>query len=1750
MNSHPHLKASITKRITEARRSICLLKCMWQTVLILFGAFFSANVPAQSLLLQFQFEDTGVTTTDSVSGVTLNITNAAGAPADLHGALGTGVAGVGRALDFTSATAGTGNNPIAATMGNTTIAPGSLGTNFTVTFWIKPTGALNNTRFFGIGTNGVTDIGSANSLGILGNGNYTSCQMNVSTYNTGGQNVALTQNQWNFVAYTYSGTNVVLYSGSQSAPVSQTAAISVTTAGAVNLGSMFDVFIGNRPSNRQRGAPVYYDDVRLYQGTANQSFLDAVRSSATNVPNPFATGPSVSPSNTVYAGTLVTLSASSVGTQPLTNYWQTDGGSDGITWTNLPVSNTNVYSLDTSALPPGNYQYRLTVSNAVGSYEGYSASVTVLAASGPIILANTTITPSTAPVGGSAVLSASYAGTLPIYYQWLFTNTNGVTSYVPGATSNVFTLSNIQFANAGSYSLMASNNPNGVPTVVTNTPAVLTVRLAVIVATSSTAPSPGPNDIAQLSSVGDTKFPGTNALNYYDNNGTPPGQTFTTGSNPSGYSINGLYYLAGGPVVSDGSHPAGVTYTLRLYSVSGTAATLLSTYVNDNTAPAVPNNTWVEWTGALTNILAPNTTYAYSIRSGSGFMHMGNASNSPAFYNGGLGVFPAGSGTITFAGPPDTSDATFMVNLITAGSLGTPIASISPSSSQTNPIYGGVPVTLSGQVNGPGPIYYDWQTDNGLGGGFSDIPGANGTTYVINTTNMASGTYNYQLIATNSAGAVTSAPVTLYLAAASAPVVSTNTTITPSATFIGGSVVMRAAFVGTPAITYQWEFDNGSGPVPIPGATNTTFTIASAQLSNNGSYFLSASNGITPYTNSSSPEPLTVATPPATNAVGAGIFDGGSSAPPVGAYDIAQLESVPPSVDPGINYYVDNSAPPGQTFTTGSTPPAGHSGYPLNSIWLQEELSTVGSGGNTPQTYTLGIYTVTGTNATLITSYVSSNMLGIVEGDWIQWVGLTNILQTNTTYAFSIHRNGIGWWKVANDGGQNTDLYTNGQAALLPASGAGGVTYSTDPTIDAAFLISLTPPGPPVPLQSIIKPANCYAGNPVTMEAVFSGSTPISYQWQFTDTNGVGPVNIAGATNFFYSILSVAHSNAGTYSCLASNGFGVSNSAPVTLTVPVPPTYFVSDYSYSTFNSTVYGGPGVIGAGTFWNTIDTTGGNQTSFADDGSTDLSLGFTSTRTWDFANSFGIPLLDYYMLNQGSGQTTFGLNNLPNGVYNLVVYSCDGHYEYSQTAITIGNVTQDILTTSDSEFVPGMNYTVFTNIVVTNGTINATWQKAGTVEAALNGVQVELGYSLENPAVNITTQPTNVVVATGQPASFSVVAYGPPPLTYQWRANGSPINGATNSVLAFSPPSAGDTVPSYDVVVSSPSSGLSATSSVVTLTIRSSIDNLVWRGYGLKWDLASANWADTTASIDPANFQQGDNVLLDNTAAGNGNVYLIGRVMPSSVTIANTNYTFFGPGYLSWNMGLHVTGTGRLTLTTANDYTGTTTLDAGTTLALSGIGSIANSTGITLGAGATLNVSGRNDGVLLLNPAQTLSGSGTYNVSGAVLNNGTLELNVNKTAGVVTNDLMQGMSSITYGGTLQLNLSGDALAAGDTMKLFNATTYSGAFVTIVPASPGTGLVWNTSTLVTSGTLSVASAVNPVNTTPTNIVFSVTGSDLTLSWPADHTGWRLQAQTNPPHGGLGTNWFDVVGANATNQEIILINPTAGSVFFRMVYP
>lgn len=71
--------------------------------------------------------------------------------------------------------------------------------------------------------------------------------------------------------------------------------------------------------------------------------------------------------------------------------------------------------------------------------------------------------------------------------------------------------------------------------------------------------------------------------------------------------------------------------------------------------------------------------------------------------------------------------------------------------------------------------------------------------------------------------------------------------------------------------------------------------------------------------------------------------------------------------------------------------------------------------------------------------------------------------------------------------------------------------------------------------------------------------------------------------------------------------------------------------------------------------------------------------------------------------------------------------------------------------------------------------------------------------------------------------------------------------------------------------------------------------------------------------------------------------------------------------------------------------------------------------------------------------------------------------------------------------------------------------------------------------------------NPGPTNIVVSFKTNQMTLSWPADHTGWQLQSNSV---GLTATDaWFGVSGSTTTNQITFTPDPTQTNVFYRMYF-
>ena len=116
--------------------------------------------------------------------------------------------------------------------------------------------------------------------------------------------------------------------------------------------------------------------------------------------------------------------------------------------------------------------------------------------------------------------------------------------------------------------------------------------------------------------------------------------------------------------------------------------------------------------------------------------------------------------------------------------------------------------------------------------------------------------------------------------------------------------------------------------------------------------------------------------------------------------------------------------------------------------------------------------------------------------------------------------------------------------------------------------------------------------------------------------------------------------------------------------------------------------------------------------------------------------------------------------------------------------------------------------------------------------------------------------------------------------------------------------------------------------------------------------------------------------------------------------------------------------------------------------------------------------------VNGAVTTSGTGTLapgNSIGTLTVNGVLTLGgmavmeFNKSGATLTSDLVNGITALSYGGTLALVANGDPLISGDAFKLFNAVSYAGAFATLSLPTLNAGLSWDTTRLLADGTIAV---------------------------------------------------------------------------------
>jgi FG-GAP-like repeat/Immunoglobulin I-set domain len=190
---------------------------------------------------------------------------------------------------------------------------------------------------------------------------------------------------------------------------------------------------------------------------------------------------------------------------------------------------------------------------------------------------------------------------------------------------------------------------------------------------------------------------------------------------------------------------------------------------------------------------------------------------------------------------------------------------------------------------------------------------------------------------------------------------------------------------------------------------------------------------------------------------------------------------------------------------------------------------------------------------------------------------------------------------------------------------------------------------------------------------------------------------------------------------------------------------------------------------------------------------------------------------LLNNGDG--TFAAHvayTVPIGPYTIKIvdFNADGWGDL--TASAESGFVMVLLNNGDGTFAPSMDFTVGELPV---GLDAGDLDGNGTPEVAVTCYNAHEVWVLFNQYVGISDQPDDVTVTEGAAASFTVVAAGPGPFSYQWRRDGADlidggvVGGATTDTLTIDPVSSTE-VGSYDVIVSNDCGPLTSAAAALTI------------------------------------------------------------------------------------------------------------------------------------------------------------------------------------------------------------------------------------------------------------------------------------------------------------------------------------------------
>jgi len=407
--------------------------------------------------------------------------------------------------------------------------------------------------------------------------------------------------------------------------------------------------------------------------------------------------------------------------------------------------------------------------------------------------------------------------------------------------------------------------------------------------------------------------------------------------------------------------------------------------------------------------------------------------------------------------------------------------------------------------------------------------------------------------------------------------------------------------------------------------------------------------------------------------------------------------------------------------------------------------------------------TVTPTNTTFYLYYVGN--------------GATNLLKsvqvvTNGPEAFAGGRIWIGG-----------DNYDNGRNFNGNIDEVAVFNHSlSESQVQSLFLTALGSTGTAPTIGTQPSAVLGFSGFPASFSVSGGGAPSPTYQWQSGPTAS-GPWSnvsnggrISGANTSTLSFSNTLASDGIYYQVVLANASGSITSNPVQLSLTLTPANGIWTADYAVINNdngypnNVYVGPGILGNGTYWNSMPgyPATSSTPAFLDDGATPTSLiAFFSNPSGEYAgpSPYGIGLLVPYVSCSLTSASTVTFTNVPNGIYNLALYGIDAGWNDRAVQFTVNGVSQTLINKQGLVFSPGDNTALYTGVIVTGGALVVNLvpvdspAHSGNNEGEFNGAQLQLVQATSNPAniARVIAVAGNIVISGTSPdagARYSIL------------------------------------------------------------------------------------------------------------------------------------------------------------------------------------------------------------------------------------------------------------------------------------------------------------------------------------------------------------------------------------------------------------